>query len=101
LTVAGPGTFIDEILTLAGGRNIVPEGGRAWSTPSREWLSVAAPVAVVVPESMVAALDLPSESRVLPIDPDRYHVAGLHLPRAAADLMLRLDPLRDSKGGAS
>lgn len=46
LVVAGPGSWIDEVLTLAGGRNAVTAGGR-YPTIPREALAALGPEAIL------------------------------------------------------
>lgn len=46
LVVAGPGSWIDEVLTLSGGANVVTAGGR-YPTIPRESLSALAPEAIL------------------------------------------------------
>lgn len=49
LTVAGPGTFVDDILRRAGGVNVVQPGPSAYPTWNQEALLFANPDVIVVP----------------------------------------------------
>ena len=48
LTVAGPDTFINDIITAAGGRNVVPKGPSRYPTWNPEALLTANPQTIIV-----------------------------------------------------
>lgn len=66
LVVAGPGTFADEALTLAGGVPAAPRDGPAWPTWSLESLLAVAPDVLVAAEGKAAADRLRARLSVLP-----------------------------------
>ena len=47
LFVAGAGTFVDDMLTIVGARNVAAEIGATWPRTSLEWLIAAAPEVIV------------------------------------------------------
>lgn len=49
LTVAGPGTFVDDLVRLAGGANVVQSGPTPYPTWNPESLLVANPEAIILP----------------------------------------------------
>lgn len=53
-SVAGPGTFVSEIVLAAGGRNVFADAGRTWPTVSMESVVAREPDWIVVPESGAA-----------------------------------------------
>lgn len=48
LTTAGPGSFLDELITLAGGENIAADTGRAWPQFSEELVLARDPEIVIL-----------------------------------------------------
>jgi iron complex transport system substrate-binding protein len=44
---AGPGTFLDDILTIAGGKNVLADSSNHWPSIDKETLAQASPDAVV------------------------------------------------------
>jgi iron complex transport system substrate-binding protein len=104
LTVAGPGSHVDDLLAWAGGRNAVASGRGAWPTLSWEAAAALDPEVVVWGDragvSDPAARDGPWQEvpavaggRVLVVPADTFHVPGLHSVHAAARLARRLDSL--------
>ena len=48
LMTAGPGSFIDELVTLAGGVNVAAATGQAWPQVSPEWVLARNPQVIVL-----------------------------------------------------
>jgi iron complex transport system substrate-binding protein len=99
LMAAGPGTFLDELLVRAGGRNALEDLRVLWPNLSLEEVVRRAPDVVVVGSAGTrdaAALlrtrpgwrDVPAvrAGRVHSVDPDRINRPGPTLDRAAAEL---------------
>lgn len=102
LMAAGPGTFVHELVTLAGGRNVLHDLDILWPQLSLEELVRRAPDVVVV--ASAAAPDPSAPLRYRPgwrevpavragavhaVDPDRVNRPGPNLDEAAA-LLARL-----------
>lgn len=88
LYTAGPGTFLDELITLAGGRNIAGEARTPWPLLSEETLLLADPeVIVVTPFSPEAVRKKPRwqgitavrAGKVYQVDPDLLSRPGPRL----------------------
>lgn len=103
-TVAGAGSFVGEILRLAGGRNVMREGEGSWPRLGFEALVERDPDILVWPEGGGVpgpeavsgpwpSLRAVREGRVLRIDADSLHVPGPHIGRAALRLARKLAPL--------
>lgn len=104
-TLAGRGSFVDEILAIAGGRNVVREGEGAWPRLSWEELVARRPDVVVWPEGggvpppsaapaaweAVAAF---REGRVIRVPADSVHVPGPWIGRWAERLARELESVR-------
>ena len=103
--IAGPGTYIGEILLAAGGENIFGEIKTLWPQVNIEELMRRAPEALVVatengadPRARLKTLpgwrELPAvkNDRVLLADPDLFNRAGPSLPRAARQVAHLLHP---------
>lgn len=99
LMAAGPGTFVDELVTAAGGRNVLAGTGLRWPQLSLEEVLTRAPDVVIVgsaaAEDPAARLegrpgwrDVPAvrTGRVHGVDPDRINRPGPGLDEAAAEL---------------
>ncbi|HSM36983.1 MAG TPA: cobalamin-binding protein [Longimicrobiales bacterium] len=98
---AGPGTFLHEIIELAGGTNVFGDAGAQWPTVSLEAVVDREPDLLLVPvgEEGFVPLDrlasLPGwtnlaavrAGRVHPVDADRFHRPGPHLVDVARELM--------------
>jgi iron complex transport system substrate-binding protein len=106
LIVAGPGTFIHQLLETAGGRNIVGDAAARWPHLSLEELVRRAPEAVFLalgPAGPEAAARLPEHpawsrtpavrsGRVFVVDADLYNRPGPDIGRIAALLAGALHP---------
>jgi iron complex transport system substrate-binding protein len=114
---AGPGTFIDELITAAGGRNVFGDVGVNWPTVSIEAVLQREPDVIVwprpgaLPDEAKALRQLPGWSelaavrsgRVLVVDRDLFNRPGPHIGVAAstlADWFLRLDDLAPLSTGS-
>lgn len=104
-TLAGPGTFVDEILSIAGGRNVVREGEGAWPRLSWERLIARRPEVVVWPEGggvpspdrapdRWSSLTAFREGRVIRVPADRAHVPGPWIGRTTERLADELARIR-------
>ena len=105
---AGPGTFLDELLVLAGGRNVEQGTSQRWPQLSLEEIVTRAPDVIIIGTASttdpVAGLrgrpgwrDVPAvrNGRVHAVDPDRVNRPGPSLHRSAArlaDLLHLEDP---------
>ncbi|MEJ2504465.1 MAG: helical backbone metal receptor [Gemmatimonadota bacterium] len=105
LMAAGPGTFLHELLTLAGGRNVLGDLDLLWPQISLEEVVRRAPDVVIVATAAVddpAALlagrpgwrEVPAvrSGAVYALDPDRTNRPGPHVHEAAARLAGLLHP---------
>lgn len=107
ITAAGPDTFLDQLLVVAGGRNAVADIHVLWPNLSLEEVVRRAPEIVIVasgdlhdPAASLGARpgwrDVPAvgAGRVYGVDPDVVHRPGPHIDRAAADLarLIHSDP---------
>lgn len=102
-TVAAPGTFLDELLAVAGGRNVFGRERGPWPRVSFETLIRRDPDAVFrlrQPGSDAALGDHPqwrlvpavAAGRVLGLDSERFGRAGVRVVEAAAELAAWLHP---------
>lgn len=103
LIVAGRGTLQDELVTIAGGRNVARDAGTAWPKVSLELVVERAPEVILDAamgtergmHRLFAGLDVvPAvrSGRVLPIAPDTLFRAGPRVPEAAALLAAAIHP---------
>jgi iron complex transport system substrate-binding protein len=91
--VAGPGTYLDDLLTLAGGRNAAASLGQPWPTVDRETLASLHPdvVLLLLPNATPAAVAaatatwdrMPGRRRLCVITDDYALQPGWHLPDLA------------------
>ncbi len=88
--VAGPGTFIDELLELAGGENVFADLGDLYGPVSSEEFLVRPIDLVVAPEG--AEVLLPSSSLPLARVSPRLEIPGPHLAASAERLAKVLHP---------
>ena len=97
LVVAGPGTLIDDLIRLAGGRNMVPAGPNRYPTWGKESLLLADPDIMIVSshpgklEPAALFADLPElravrNHQVVSIEPDWVSRPGPRLAQGAAAL---------------
>lgn len=104
-TLAGSGSFVDELLDIAGGRNVVRQGEGAWPRLSWETLVARRPDVVVWPEGAGMpspetapgaweAVEAFREGRVIRLPADRVHVPGPWIGRAAERLARELAEVR-------
>ncbi|MEX0890785.1 MAG: helical backbone metal receptor [Gemmatimonadota bacterium] len=105
-TVAGPGTYVDELITLAGGRNVFHDARRPWPQVGMEAVVARAPDVVLIvrdrpPADPAAALAaLPGwralgavrEGRVVALDADVFNRPGVRVGEAARLLAEALHP---------
>lgn len=95
--LAGPGTFLHDLLQLAGAVNVVPASEGPWATVGMEWLAAAELDALVWPAPDPEApipepwsrLEVVRQGRVIRVDPVRVEVPGPGLPSVARELALR------------
>ena len=98
-TVAGPGTFIDELIAIAGGSNVFADVKRSWPQVNLEEIVRRDPdVIVLARESNEAPRALLSQlpgwrdlravraGRVYRVSPDYFNRSGPLMPPAAAEL---------------
>lgn len=97
LVVAGPGTLIDDLIRVAGGRNVVAPGPMRYPTWSPEGMLAADPDVIVVsvhpgqqsPDQLAAAwpeLTAARRKRIVTIEPDWVSRPGPRLALGAAAL---------------
>jgi iron complex transport system substrate-binding protein len=97
LVVAGPGTLIDDLIGLAGGRNMVPDGPNRYPTWGKESLLLVDPDVIIVSshpgrlEPAALFADWPElwavrKHQVVSIEPDWVSRPGPRLAQGAAAL---------------
>ncbi len=103
-TIAGPGTFVDSLVTTAGGRNAFADVGGPWPQVSLEEVVRRSPDFVAVSVSDPGALGtlaaapgwrtLPAvlDGRTIILDPDRFNRPGPGIAQAAWELATWLHP---------
>jgi len=103
---AGPGTFADELITIAGGRNVFDDAPALWPEVGLEEVVRRQPDVVVVAVAGVDARTLARfetapgwrdlravrEGRVVAVDTDHFNRPGPGLARAAVELAGILHP---------
>ncbi|MEX2285212.1 MAG: helical backbone metal receptor [Gemmatimonadota bacterium] len=104
LMVAGPGTYIDELIAVAGGENVFSDGSARWSQVSLEELLKRTPAAIVIAtdsgDALARVRALPAwrnlaavrEGRVIGVDPNLFNRPGPAIPAAARELARFLHP---------
>jgi iron complex transport system substrate-binding protein len=108
LVVAGPGSYPDELVRIAGGENVV-EGGRPWPVFSLERAVALDPELVIdaavnePPEALAHLEAIPAVRRgaVLRLRNDDVLRPGPRLGRALEELSAALHPTRPAGGGAT
>ena len=103
LVAVGPGTLQDELLTIAGGVNVVADTGEAWPTIGLELVVARAPEVIVdaamgtegAGRALFAALStVPAvqQDRVVRLRSGAFLRAGPRVPEAAAALAAAIHP---------
>jgi iron complex transport system substrate-binding protein len=104
--VAGPGTFVDDLITLAGGRNVFADAGALWPQVSMEEIVRRGPDVIIRPTSRDTAdpagglaarpvwadLDAVRGGRTHAVDADLFNRAGVSVAEAARGLAARIHP---------
>jgi len=109
LYVAGPGSFLDELLNLAGGENVAADAGAPWAQVSLEAMLARRPEVIVdsadnrsgAPRGALAGswarwpfVPAVRDGRVYHLDPVRLTIPGPRLGEVAARLGRLLHPER-------
>jgi iron complex transport system substrate-binding protein len=107
IVVAGPGTFIHDVIELAGGENAADAVAAPWPRLGLESLVALAPDVLVWPDGpgLFAAAELTERTgwrtlaaveagRVLEVDAERFHDAGPAIAEGVRDLARRLALVR-------
>jgi len=95
--VAGPGTYIDELITLAGGVNVFADLDRTYAEVPLEQLVVRTPDAVLVPRGAAVPARLPDSLPVIEVEGD-VQLPGPSVADAAAAVSAALDRARTAAG---
>ena len=105
LIVAGAGTLQDELVTIAGGKNVVADVGQAWPHVSLELVVARAPE-VILDAAMgterggrklfegLTTVPAVRTGRIVPLAPDALFRAGPRVTEAAAALAAAIHPER-------
>lgn len=83
--VAGPGTFIDELITLAGGENVFHDLERRWAAVSPESLVAREPDLFLTPDGERLDPRITRDVPVRTLSPV-VQLPGPHLPEAAREI---------------
>ena len=99
IVVAGPGTFIADVIDVAGGANAASDAGAPWPRLGAESLLATGADVLVWPEgdgvfpaaelgrrARWSSLTAVRAGRVIVVDPDRVHVPGPEIAEVALDL---------------
>jgi iron complex transport system substrate-binding protein len=93
---AGPGTYLHDLLVLAGGRNVLADAPDPWPTPSPEVLALQTPDVVLWSARGPPDLDGPwrvvAGALVHRLDPDLFLQPGARVVEAARRLAVLLHP---------
>ncbi|HZD06403.1 MAG TPA: helical backbone metal receptor [Longimicrobiales bacterium] len=89
--VSGPGTYIDELISLAGGENVFRDLGRLWGGVSLEALVARRPDLVLTSEGSRLDPRIGRVLRVRRVSPV-VSLPGPDLPRAAREIARALHP---------
>ncbi len=110
LAVAGPRTFVDQIIRRGGGRNAFADARRRWPHPSPEALVARDPDVVLLPRrhgdvgfspdaltgQPWASLSAVREGRIVQLPAHLFERPTLESPRAVRMLAERLETFRDT-----
>jgi iron complex transport system substrate-binding protein len=102
--IAGPGTFVDDLISIAGGENVFADVRQLWPQISLEEIVRRQPDVIIRPSDQSLAdplaglagragwreLDAVRDSLVHAVDPDLYNRAGVTVGRAARGLAARI-----------
>ncbi|MCL4683981.1 ABC transporter substrate-binding protein [Myxococcota bacterium] len=109
LFVVGAGNFLDEMIAMAGGRNLGAELDESWPRSSIEWLVAAAPEVILDSDDDVQpaaeywgrwpSLPAVRDGRVIALDPGAVTLPGPELDRALALLARSLHGVELDLGG--
>jgi iron complex transport system substrate-binding protein len=102
LYTTGPGTFLDELITLAGGRNVADQAKTLWPLFSEEALLLADPQVIVTTAPSAALFQKPRwqgisavrAGKVYQVDPDLLSRPG---PRVLDGLAFLISTLREQR----
>lgn len=108
IIVAGKGTFLDDVIEAAGGRNAMTRGEPSWARLGLESLIRLNPDVLIWPDGpgMFSPQDLGTRTgwsllaavrrgRVLAVESDRFHVPGPGIAHATFELAKRLRGVDD------
>lgn len=102
--IAGPGTFVDDLITIAGGENVFADMQQLWPQVSLEEIVRRQPDVIIRPSDHALddplaglagapgwrELDAVRNARVHAVDPDLYNRAGATVAAAARGLADRI-----------
>jgi iron complex transport system substrate-binding protein len=105
-TTAGPGTYIDELLQIAGGRNVFGDAPGLWPQVSMEAVVRRQPDVVLISQTEDSPIDVTNlrsavgwrelravkEGRVVQVEADLYNRPGPRVAEAARRLAALLHP---------
>jgi iron complex transport system substrate-binding protein len=106
---AGPGTFVNDMITLLGGTNIAADAGKQWPQMNQESIFVANPQVILLadhgtdggqsPETVAARpgwqqIDAVKDGRVFPVDPDLTNRPSPRLVEGLEMILKALHPDR-------
>lgn len=114
LTTAGPGTFISELIEIAGGRNVFGDAAARWPQVSLEEVVRRQPRVIVVPRGEVPPPSLPQlraapgwrdlravrDGRIVEVDADLFNHPGPRVAEAARRLATALHPVAGARESA-
>lgn len=103
---AGPHTFVDEVIRIAGGRNVFDDAPIQWPTVGFEAIVDRSPEVIIWPRGEVGGADLDEiaerpgwrdvaairAGRIVFVDADLFNRPGPGVVRAARELARRLHP---------
>lgn len=109
--IAGPGTFVDDVITIAGGENVFSDLRQLWPQVSLEEIvrrqpdviframedSLADPLAGIAGRAGWRELRAVREGRVYAVDEDLYNRAGVTVGAAARGLAERMHRMMERR----